>query len=102
VIHHTNCGMELFSDEIIGDLLEDDLATASFDQSPGRTRTTRAATRRAISSNGKRSRTRRRASCRTYGASASIRLCPQRTDLRLHLRREDRALERSEDGGRSG
>jgi carbonic anhydrase len=31
VIHHTNCGMELFSDEIIADLLEDDLATASFD-----------------------------------------------------------------------
>jgi carbonic anhydrase len=31
VIHHTNCGMELFSDEVIADLLEDDLATASFD-----------------------------------------------------------------------
>jgi carbonic anhydrase len=31
VIHHTNCGMELFSDEIMGRLLEDDLATASFD-----------------------------------------------------------------------
>ncbi len=31
VIHHTNCGMELFSDEIIADLLEDDLTTASFD-----------------------------------------------------------------------
>ena len=31
VIHHTNCGMELFSDEIIADLLEDSLATASFD-----------------------------------------------------------------------
>jgi carbonic anhydrase len=31
VIHHTNCGMELFTDEIIADLLEDDLATASFD-----------------------------------------------------------------------
>jgi carbonic anhydrase len=31
VIHHTNCGMELFSDEVMGDLLEDDLATASFD-----------------------------------------------------------------------
>ena len=31
VIHHTACGMELFSDEIIGDLLEDDLGTASFD-----------------------------------------------------------------------
>lgn len=31
VIHHTNCGMELFSDQIIGDLLEDNLETASFD-----------------------------------------------------------------------
>jgi carbonic anhydrase len=31
VIHHTNCGMELFSDEVMGDLLEDSLATAAFD-----------------------------------------------------------------------
>ena len=31
VIHHTNCGMELFADEVIADLLEDDLATAAFD-----------------------------------------------------------------------
>ncbi len=31
VIHHTNCGMELFSDAVIGDLLEDNLETASFD-----------------------------------------------------------------------
>ena len=31
VIHHTNCGMELFADEVIADLLEDDLGTASFD-----------------------------------------------------------------------
>ena len=31
VIHHTNCGMELFTDKVIGDLLEDDLGTASFD-----------------------------------------------------------------------
>jgi carbonic anhydrase len=31
VIHHTNCGMELFTDEVIADLLEDDLATASYD-----------------------------------------------------------------------
>jgi carbonic anhydrase len=31
VIHHTNCGMELFSDEVIADLLDDDLGTASFD-----------------------------------------------------------------------
>jgi len=31
VIHHTNCGMELFSDGVIADLLEDDLGTAEFD-----------------------------------------------------------------------
>ena len=31
VVHHTNCGMELFCDEIMSDLLEDNLATASFD-----------------------------------------------------------------------
>lgn len=31
VIHHSNCGMELFSDEVIGGLLEDNLETASFD-----------------------------------------------------------------------
>ncbi|HXL67571.1 MAG TPA: carbonic anhydrase [Xanthobacteraceae bacterium] len=31
VIHHTNCGMELFSDQVIGDLLEDNLETAEFD-----------------------------------------------------------------------
>jgi carbonic anhydrase len=31
VIHHTNCGMELFSDEIIGDLLSQSLKTAAYD-----------------------------------------------------------------------
>ena len=31
VIHHTNCGMQLFSDEVMGDLLSDNLETASFD-----------------------------------------------------------------------
>lgn len=31
VIHHTNCGMELFSDQVMADLLEDDLGTAAFD-----------------------------------------------------------------------
>ena len=31
VVHHTHCGMELFSDGIMGDLLEDDLGTAAFD-----------------------------------------------------------------------
>ena len=31
VIHHTDCGMELFSDGVMADLLEDDLGTATFD-----------------------------------------------------------------------
>lgn len=31
VIHHTNCGMELFSDVVMCDLLAQSLATASFD-----------------------------------------------------------------------
>ncbi|MGH8549170.1 MAG: beta-class carbonic anhydrase [Methylococcales bacterium] len=33
VIHHTNCGMELFSDEIMRDLLSSSLKTASIDAS---------------------------------------------------------------------
>ncbi|MBV9750577.1 MAG: carbonic anhydrase [Acetobacteraceae bacterium] len=31
VVHHTNCGMELFTDDIMGDLLAGSLETASFD-----------------------------------------------------------------------
>jgi len=31
VIHHTNCGMELFCDEVMAELLDDSLATAAFD-----------------------------------------------------------------------
>jgi carbonic anhydrase len=31
VIHHSDCGMELFTGEVIGDLLEDNLETAQFD-----------------------------------------------------------------------
>jgi carbonic anhydrase len=31
VIHHTNCGMELFCDDVMAGLLDDNLATASFD-----------------------------------------------------------------------
>jgi carbonic anhydrase len=31
VVHHSNCGMELFTDDIIADLLDDDLGTAKFD-----------------------------------------------------------------------
>jgi len=31
VIHHTNCGMELFTDEVMRDLLASSLRTATFD-----------------------------------------------------------------------
>jgi carbonic anhydrase len=31
VVHHTNCGMQTFSNEIMGSLLEDNLETAKFD-----------------------------------------------------------------------
>src|SRR5512142_3085155 len=31
VIHHTGCGMELFTDEVMRDLLAQSLATATFD-----------------------------------------------------------------------
>lgn len=31
VIHHTNCGMELFTDEVMRDLLASSLETATFD-----------------------------------------------------------------------
>jgi carbonic anhydrase len=54
VVHYTNCGMETFTDEVMGDLLEDDLGTASFD---GKTWSNPhhhgAATPRAASSSGK-------------------------------------------------
>ena len=33
VIHHTNCGMELFTNDIMGDLLSSSLKTASVDAS---------------------------------------------------------------------
>ena len=31
VVHHTNCGMELFTNEVMSTLLEDNLETANFD-----------------------------------------------------------------------
>ena len=33
VVHHTNCGMELFTDEVIGSLLEQSLETSTVDAS---------------------------------------------------------------------
>src|SRR5450432_456472 len=31
VVHHSDCGMQLFTNEVISDLLADDLGTAQFD-----------------------------------------------------------------------
>jgi hypothetical protein len=77
VIHHTNCGMELFADEVIADLLDDDLGTASFDGKTCRTRIIMAVMPPAISSSGTRLRTRNRASPRTCAAYVNIRSCPR-------------------------
>ena len=70
VVHHTNCGMELFSDDIMAELLKTTSRRPHSMGRNGRTRTIAGATRRDISSNGIRSRARRRASCRMCGASA--------------------------------
>jgi carbonic anhydrase len=40
VIHHTDCGMELFTSEIIGDLLETSLKTATIDADGWKNQTT--------------------------------------------------------------
>ena len=73
VIHHTNCGMELFCDEVMGDLLADNLATASFDGKNWSNPSTGAAARRGVSSNGTRSNRRRTAFCKMCCAFASTR-----------------------------
>ena len=36
VVHHSDCGMQLFSDAEMGELLADSLATAAFDAGSGR------------------------------------------------------------------
>jgi hypothetical protein len=73
VIHDTNCGMELFTDEVIADLLEDDLATLPLMARLGRIPTTMAVTRLVTSSSGTRPRIRSRALFRMYAASGSTR-----------------------------
>jgi len=73
VIQHTNCGMELFCDEIMAGLLDDHLATVTFMARTGPTHSMAAAAQLAISSNGTRSSRRRIACYRTCGAFASIR-----------------------------
>ena len=65
VIHHTDCGMELFDDATIGNLLEDNLETATFEARTGPTPSMAGDRPRAIISAGSRSRISRKASSRT-------------------------------------
>ena len=103
VIHHTNCGMELFSDEMIADLLEDDLATASFDgkkwSNPHHRGGHTAGHFHQMAHDQEPGGGRRAGRAAYPGASAGS---PQHPDPRLYLRREDRSPERSEGGDRSG
>ena len=52
VIHHTDCGMETFTNEIMSDLLADNLETAGSTARPGRTPSTAAARSAAVTSTG--------------------------------------------------
>ncbi len=75
VVHHTNCGMELFTDAVIADLLEDDLGTAQFDGSVWSNPEHRGGHCAGTSSSGTPSPASRAAWCRTSSASASTRWC---------------------------
>ena len=74
VIHHTNCGMELFSDGIMADLLDVRMISEPPRSTAinGRILITAAAMLLVISSNGIQSQIRRRASFKTCGVFASI------------------------------
>ena len=74
VIHHSDCGMQLFTNEIIGDLLADDLGTAQFDGS-GQTQNTPAVPWLENLSIGTPLKITRRASSRTCSGSVPIRSC---------------------------
>jgi hypothetical protein len=77
VIHHTNCGMELFSDAVIRELLASSLETASYDGKRWSDKGAGPARATASSSTGSPSRTRPRASQPTSSASAPIRSSPR-------------------------
>ena len=102
VIHHTNCGMELFSDEVMADLLDDDLATASFDGKSWSNPHHHGghAAGHFIKWHTIKDQEFERGPGRAShsGASAGSLEC---SHLRLHLRREDRASQRGEGGNRS-
>jgi len=85
VIHHTDCGMQTFTDEVMRALLRQSLDTARSGPKAGRTCVRGRAPRKATSSIGSPSRTKPRASPPTSPASAptpsSPLACPSTAQL---------------------
>ena len=75
VIHHTNCGMETFTDQVMGDLLAKSSTLHSSATLAGATSARARARSTASSSNGTRSATSPEAWLRMLCASATIRWC---------------------------
>src|SRR5262249_49100085 len=75
VIHHTNCGMETFTDQVMGDLLAKSLDTAQLGEAAGATSARARARSMASLSNGIRSATSPEAWLTTLCASVIIRWC---------------------------
>ena len=92
VVHHTNCGMELFTDQVMGDLLEDDLGTASFDGAAWSNPQHRGGHAAGHFIKWHTIANQERACCRTCAGCASIRWFRRDPDLRLRLRRRARRL----------
>jgi carbonic anhydrase len=94
VIHHTDCGMQFFTNEVIRGLLANSLETAElrrrFSRRRRRTRLARGRVRRVAAFLRCRASGRRR---RRTNSPPSTR-APLDSDLRLHLRRENRQADR--------
>ena len=94
VIHHTDCGMELFTDETMGDLLAESLATATYGPEGWRNQEAAGGSPAGRYVSWLTIRDRRAASSTSLGPQG-------RADLRLRLRRQDRTARRDR-GGRGG
>ncbi len=101
VIHHTDCGMLTFTNEVMSDLLDDNLETAGFD---GKKWVEPQARRRQclrpfhqLAHDQRSAQERGRGRQAHPHPSAGARLDP---DLRLHLRLQDRPHQRGEGGER--
>ena len=102
VVHHTDCGMELFDDEVMGDLLAGSLATASHGPDGWRN-----AAEDGGSPAGRYVRwltisDQRRASSTMCSRIRTHPLVPERPDPRLRLRRQDRSSAAGRGGARGG